>query len=100
MNEGRCSRCKTILYEWRLPHKCAPRWEVIEKDVHDEDDPIEFFSDGYDEERVAEQFAASRFDGTKGHEWEIWVRKNLNSEWKKFTVNVEAVPSFTAVRLG
>jgi len=87
------------LYEWKLPHTCPPRWECVEKEQGNEDEPVAFFSAGYDEQRVAEEFAASRFDGTNGHEWEIWVRKNEKSEWEKFNVSVESVPSFTASRL-
>lgn len=97
MNDPKCPICKITLYEWKLPHKCAPRWEVVRFEYDDVDEPIVFYSDGYDEERVAEAFAASRFDG-EGSEWEIWVRKNEDCEWKKFDVSVEPVPSFTAVR--
>lgn len=99
MSTERCPRCKMYLYEWKLPHVCPPRWQVIDANVDDADEPRDYFSDGYNEERVAESFAASRFDGTNGHEWEIWVRKNEDSDWKKFNVCVEAVPSFTAIAL-
>ena len=93
----RCPICKRTLYEWRLPHVCPPAWEVHMPDYMDEAEPTTFYSDGADEEQVAEQYAASRFDG-EGSEWEIWVRKDEDVEWKKFDVSVEPVPSFTAVK--
>jgi len=100
MSTERCSICKEPLYEWRLPHSCPPRWDAILKGYHDEDEPVEFFSDGYDEERVAESFAAYiHSDCDYPSEMEIWVRKNSDDEWKKFTVAVEMVPSFTATTL-
>lgn len=100
MTIERCPRCKANLYEWRLPHICPPQWEAILKDYHEEEEPVEFFSDGFDEERVAESFAASiHSDCDYPREMEIWVRKHSDDEWKKFTVTVEMVPSFTAVSL-
>jgi RNA polymerase subunit RPABC4/transcription elongation factor Spt4 len=95
-----CPVCRTRLYEWKLPHTCPPRWEAIRNGYHDEEEPVEFFSDGYDEERVAESFAAYiHSDCDYPHEMEIWVRKDFDDEWKKFTVIVEMVPSFTATAL-
>lgn len=91
----RCQICKEALYEWRQPHRCAPRWECVMKDYDDEQEPVACFSNHSEAEFVAEQFAAQRFSG-EGSEWEIWVRKDETQEWKKFNVTVEAVPSFTA----
>jgi len=95
MSYEKCVICKETLYEWRLPHKCKPTWECIIKDYHDEDEPEIFHTDGYDYTQVAEHFAAKHFQG-EGSEWDVWVRKDSYDEWHKYTVEVEAVPSFTA----
>lgn len=93
----RCPICRETLYEWKNPHRCPPRWEVIRPDYDDPEEPNNCYSHHIDHEQVAEQFIAERFDG-EGSEWEVWVRKDESEEWQKFTVTVEPVPSFTAVR--
>lgn len=95
MKTERCPICKEYLWEWKLPHTCAPCWEVIRYDYDDEEEPRFCYSHHISPEQVAEQFVSEWFDG-EGSEWEIWVRKNPSDEWHKYTVTVEAVPSFTA----
>lgn len=93
-----CPICRETLYKWKLPHTCKPAWQCVVVDRHEIDEPITVYSDAFDEQGVAETCAALHNDDGESS-WEIWVRKDDSQPWKKFKVEMEMVPSYTANRM-
>jgi len=88
----RCENCGE--YDWKSKHKCAPEWEAILVDYHDEDVPRKAF--GHTIESAVESFCERGFsDWDHPEEMEIWAREPGAVEWQKFEVTVQPVPGFT-----
>jgi hypothetical protein len=87
----RCSRCNEIRYGPK--HTCPPAWQV-KQDWGDDDDKTIY---AIDAKTAAEEYAAkhhSRLDWASVIE--LLVRAPDGPTWEPYTVEVEAVPMFTA----
>jgi hypothetical protein len=94
-----CKICHEYIFSFKAEkHKCAPAWEAFCPDMSSEDDTQKVYSWG-DSPAVAEKFLEDNF-ARYDHptDCEVWVRKTPGDPWEKFTVEVEAVPSFSASR--
>lgn len=92
----KCKNCGD--YDFLDRHKCQPEWEAIYIDYHEEDDPGKAF--GHSPKTAVLSFAEKHFsDWDYPEEIEIWVRKPGETEWQKFYVEVEQVPSFSATEI-
>lgn len=87
----RCSRCKEIRYN--NSHTCPPAWSI--KQDYGDDDPKTIYAT--DAKTAAEEYAAkhhSRLDWASVID--LLVRAPEGTTWEPYTVEVEAVPMFTA----
>jgi hypothetical protein len=79
-------------------HKCPPEWEAVREDEFDEDDLGKAF--GVTTEYAAENFVERNFSSWEyPTELQVWVRKPGETEWSKFVVSVEMIPSFSATEI-
>ena len=95
MSFQKCKKCGE--YGWSESHRCAPQWNAICPDCDDADAPEKAF--GSDAKEAALYFAEQNFSRLDYPEnCEIWVKKEDETEWQKFDITVEAIPSFYATQ--
>ena len=95
----KCRNCGE--WGWSGSHACPPRWEAVAVNRGDDPENPERHCFGADAESAALALAEDKFsDWEWPDEMVIWVRKEGDDEWQKFSISVEAVPSFTAQKLG
>lgn len=74
-------------------------FEVFRAEYSDESSAVVYLAGEI--ESAVEQFSAARFFAWNcPRDIEIWARKVGESEWQKFDVVVESVPSFVVERKG
>lgn len=100
MSENFCKECGAYLSSYRV-HTCPPSWQAVRPEYGDPEDESTFYKAyGSDAEHAALDIAERKFaDWEYPRDVEIWVRKTPASDWVKFQVSVEAVPSFSACKL-
>lgn len=97
---GQCKNCGAFCINLSF-HECPPEWQAVRPDYGDPDDPLNFYrAFGYDGEEAAQWLADANFaEWEYPSEIEIWVRQRPSSDWEKYKIVVNHVPSFSAQKI-
>ena len=102
MSTKQCEVCGEYLWEWKLPHRCKPHFEVcLTEWSKDRSDWVDVYANDYEEaaEKCCEQddsygdYTIIKHGFTNG----VLVRKFGDDLIKEFEVSAEMIPQYHAL---